>query len=75
MMLRFEKREEEYKKIQPELAAGIDLSDKISPREIKLISGVDLAYWKEDETDYAVCCIVTIDYTMPAAPAHPISRY
>jgi len=30
--------------------------------EITLISGVDLAYWSDGDKEYAVCCIVTIDF-------------
>lgn len=29
--------------------------------EIELIGGIDLAYWKAGETEYAVCCIVVIN--------------
>ena len=28
---------------------------------IKTIAGVDLAYWKQGDTEYAVCCIVVMD--------------
>ena len=28
----------------------------------KYIAGVDLAYWEQGETEYAVCCIVVLDY-------------
>ena len=30
--------------------------------QITLISGVDLAYWSDGDIEYAVCCIVTIDF-------------
>lgn len=36
--------------------------DKIKLEDIKTISGIDLAYLREKGTDYAVCCIVTINY-------------
>lgn len=29
---------------------------------IKTIAGVDLAYWKQGDAEYAVCCIVVLDY-------------
>ncbi|MCI8527897.1 MAG: endonuclease V [Lachnospiraceae bacterium] len=29
---------------------------------IQTVAGVDLAYWKLEETEYAVCCIVVLEY-------------
>jgi len=29
---------------------------------LETVAGVDLAYWKEEDTEYAVCCIVVIDF-------------
>lgn len=60
--LRIKELEEKYKRIQWKLVEGIELRDKILPKDIKHISGVDLAYWKDSNIDYAVCCIVTINY-------------
>lgn len=54
--------EEQYARIQRALVGGIDLKDRIPFGEVRLISGVDLAYWKEDGVDYAVCCIVTVNF-------------
>lgn len=51
-----------YTKIQLDFADKLELFDKIKLENIKTISGIDLAYWKEKGTDYAVCCIVTINY-------------
>lgn len=51
-----------YNKIQIELAKKIELSNKIDIKDIKLIAGIDLAYWKKENIDYAVCSIVVIDY-------------
>lgn len=54
--------EEYYSEIQLGLVDKIELFDKVKEKDIKAISGVDLAYWAEEGNDYAVCCIVTIDY-------------
>ncbi|GEM_PF-4365151 len=44
-----------YTKIQLDFADKIELFDKIKPEDIKTISGIDLTYWREKGTDYAVC--------------------
>lgn len=54
--------EDEYTQIQQNLIDKIELYDKILPQQIQFVSGVDLAYWRDNEIDYAVCCIVTINY-------------
>lgn len=54
--------EEQYSKIQQILVDKIELYDKVLPEEVQSISGVDLAYWKDNNVDYAVCCIVTLNY-------------
>lgn len=55
--------EYEFLKIQNSLRDKINLSDRIDKSEIKTVAGVDLAYWKnENQEEYAVCCIVVIDY-------------
>lgn len=54
--------ENQYAEIQQNRIDKIELYDKISPEEIQLISGVDLAYWRDKDVDYAVCCVVTINY-------------
>ena len=54
--------EEEFKQEQLRLADKINLSNSFDERDIKYISGVDLAYWHKDDKEYAVCCIVTVDY-------------
>lgn len=54
--------EEEFNQIQNSLKNRIETADKFDIKEIKTIAGVDLAYWKENETEYAVCCIVVIDF-------------
>lgn len=58
-MEHFEK--ERYIQIQKELINKIDMKNMFSKETIKTIAGVDLAYWEENNTEYAVCCIVIID--------------
>ena len=52
---------EEYLKIQNDLKNKIICKDKFDVTAIKTIGGVDLAYWKKDNKEYAVCCIVVIE--------------
>ncbi len=52
-----------FLKKQNELREGIDLTDGFNPATLRLVAGVDLAYWKEGDDEWAVCCIVVIDYT------------
>ena len=49
-----------------DLRDGIDLSDGFDPGALRLVAGVDLAYWKEGDDEWAVCCIVVIDYATHA---------
>lgn len=58
-MENFEK--ERYIQIQKELINKINMKNMFSRETIKKIAGVDLAYWEENNTEYAVCCIVVID--------------
>lgn len=55
--------QKEYINVQNLLKNQIDCTDSFSESKIKTIAGVDLAYWKKENNDeYAVCCIVVIDY-------------
>lgn len=54
--------EERYLEIQNELQKKISLSDSFQISDLKTVAGVDLAYWNVEDTEYAVCCIVVIDY-------------
>jgi len=56
----------EFSAIQEILAQKIDLSNRVAVAEIETVSAVDLAYWNKGEREYAVCCIVTIDYRTKA---------
>lgn len=55
-------KEKEYTEIQKQLIKEICLENRLEEKDIKLAAGIDLAYWKQGDTDYAVCCIVIIDY-------------
>lgn len=50
-----------FLKRQNELRNMIYCSDTFDVSEISMIAGVDLAYWKNGDDEYAVCCIVIID--------------
>lgn len=39
-----------------------DKENRVDIDKITKIAGVDLAYWTEQDVEYAVCCIVVIDY-------------
>lgn len=47
--------------IQKELVDKIQIKNILEKDEIKTIAGVDLAYWKKADIEYAVCCIVIIE--------------
>ncbi|MBR4626952.1 MAG: endonuclease V [Ruminococcus sp.] len=53
--------QEEFLRQQNELCDRIETTDKFDIDSVKLIAGVDLAYWNKDDEEYAVCCIVIID--------------
>lgn len=55
--------QQEFITVQNLLKTRIDCTDHFSESDIKTVAGVDLAYWKnENDGEYAVCCIVVIDY-------------
>lgn len=54
--------QEEFLRKQNELRKGISMTDSFDPGALKLVAGVDLAYWKEGDEEWAVCCIVVIDF-------------
>ena len=57
-----EQLEKSFSLLQKELVGKTDLKNYVMIEKIRIISGIDLAYWEEDGSDYAVCCIVSIDY-------------
>ena len=54
--------EEDYIKEQIKLSSRIKHENTVNLSQVHTVAGVDLAYWKEDEQEYAVCCIVIINY-------------
>ncbi|ABR36480.1 endonuclease V [Clostridium beijerinckii] len=54
--------EEEFSSIQSDLAKNIILKNSFNSKHIETCAGVDLAYWMEEEKEYAACCIVVINY-------------
>ncbi len=54
--------ESEFDKIQFDLANKISFENIIDEKDIKLIAGVDLAYWNENSLDKAVCSVIIINY-------------
>ena len=55
--------EDYFNSIQNELSKKVDLHNNFNLNEINLVGGVDLAYWNKNSKEYAVCCIVIIDYS------------
>lgn len=53
---------ETFTEIQNELFSKIMLVNKFNKKDIKLVAGVDLAYWEEHKITYGTCCIVILDY-------------
>lgn len=53
-----------YLNLQNELRSKINIKDTFNIDTVRLIAGVDLAYWNDNnKQEYAVCCIVIIDKT------------
>jgi len=52
----------EFSDIQAELLPKVKLENTFKKDEIKLIAGVDLAYWEEHGKTFGTCCIIVIDY-------------
>ena len=53
--------QEDFLKQQNELRDRIESVDRFEIGDVKLVAGVDLAYWEQGGDEYAVCCIVVID--------------
>lgn len=47
---------------QNSMRKQINFHNYVSLPSIKYIAGVDLAYWKNENIEFAVCCIVVIDF-------------
>lgn len=54
--------ESKFIDIQNDLKKKIILKNTFNKNNIKLVAGVDLAYWEEGNKQYGTCCIVVIDY-------------
>ena len=54
--------EQNFLDIQNSLREKINLTDNFKISDIKTVAGIDLAYWNENNQEYAVCCIVVVDY-------------
>ena len=53
-----------YLNLQNELRSKINIKDTFNIDTVRLIAGVDLAYWNDNnKQEYAVCCVVIIDKT------------
>ncbi|MFF2175480.1 endonuclease V [Lysinibacillus sp. NPDC058147] len=51
-----------YTSQQNELRKRISLQNTFLDDQIKLVAGVDIAYWVENNKEYGVCCIQVIDF-------------
>jgi len=56
------KREELYRIEQEKWLSKISLKNNFQLADIRLVAGVDIAYWTEGENNFGVCCVVVIDY-------------
>ena len=54
--------EQDFINQQVELGRTRTRENSVDPAQVRTVAGVDLAYWKEENVEYAVCCIVVIDY-------------
>ncbi|MCY6354520.1 endonuclease V [Clostridium sp. ZS2-4] len=54
--------ESDFIEIQNELNKKIMLRNTFNKNSIRLLAGVDLAYWENENKQYGTCCIVVIDY-------------
>ena len=56
-----EEMQKDFLAKQNELRDRIETVDRFDPGSVKLVAGVDLAYWGQGDDEYAVCCIVVIE--------------
>lgn len=60
--MRKSEMQEKFINRQNELRSKINVKDAFNIDTVRLIAGVDLAYWvNNDGQEYAVCCVVIID--------------
>lgn len=48
--------------VQNKLNKYIILKNDLDYKKLQKVAGVDLAYWKQSNEEYATCCIVVMDY-------------
>ena len=60
-MEKIERMKQEFTALQNELLPLVKLENSFCREDVKLIAGVDLAYWDMDDKSYGTCCIVVID--------------
>ncbi|MDE6706940.1 MAG: endonuclease V [Oscillospiraceae bacterium] len=48
--------------VQNEISEKIICQDGFVKEKLKTVAGVDLAYWNQNNQEFAVCCIVILDY-------------
>jgi deoxyribonuclease V len=53
---------EKFKQEQLQFKNKVNLNNSFNIKDLRLVSGIDLAYWDSNGKNYSVCCIVTIDY-------------
>ena len=54
--------QDKFLRCQNELRSRIYTDDTFDYHSIKLVAGVDLAYWKNGDDECAVCCIIVINF-------------
>lgn len=54
--------EQKFLDIQNRLKEQIIQEDCFCLSDLQTVAGVDLAYWQQENQEYAVCCIVVLDY-------------
>lgn len=52
---------QEFTRMQDDLLPNVKLENCFQKDEIRLIAGVDVAYWNHHDKTYGTCCIVVID--------------
>lgn len=57
----FDDKQSDLLERQNSLKEKIKCTDNFKISDIKTVAGVDLAYWQDNEEEYAVCCIVVLD--------------
>lgn len=60
--MRIDDIKKKFMNIQKEFVKEIELKNSFEIEDIKLVAGVNLAYWDNDGKHYAVCCVVVIDF-------------